>query len=171
MLAARHGLATRTASDMHAALPAEVQETSAEIERLTAELTAVLRREPRTMSPARGRHAAKDGLSYEAPGLPDSAIEPASEQFLWQALQAEPAREAPGAGHEAILQDGAVPANTLEWLQKARRERRWKAAQRAGAWAVTVAVGTSLVAAAAYVITGAWPDFSGVLSGAFSRLL
>lgn len=58
----------------------------------------------------------------------------------------------------------------LDWLKKARRERRWRMAQRAGAWAVTVAVGGTLVAVAAYVIMGDLPDLSGVVSSTFSRL-
>jgi hypothetical protein len=147
-----------------------VQGSSAEIERLTAELTAVLKRAPRSGNPLRGKQSPRDRQTSAIPEASDTTSATDEPQFSWRALQEEPRRQPSGSEGPADVESGVVHSSMLDWLKKARRERRWRMAQRAGAWAVTVAVGGTLVAVAAYVIMGDLPNLSGVVSSTFSRL-
>lgn len=68
------------------------------------------------------------------------------------------------------LKQGVVPASTLQWLNKSKRERRWQRARRAAAWIVTIVIVGAIIATATYLLTGQAPDLPALVSWAISRI-
>jgi hypothetical protein len=113
--------------------------------RLAAELAELLGRRQREFGEA---------ARAAAPLVTLGPSEP-SRGFAWQP---EAGKAVEDAGEDADipsdLRQGAVPASTVAWLAKARSDRRSARAHRAGAWLVTLLVGGTIIAGAAYLLNG-----------------
>ena len=146
-----------------------IEAISEEELRLAAELAEVMSRKLPAYDASSARAAAPAMVTaLDAPDHDGS--------FAWQpndgdaVLVSADGESFDDASNEADLAQGVVPASTLQWLRKAKSERRWAAAQQAGAWAVTFVIGGVIIASAAYLLTGQVPNLPALVSAAISRV-
>jgi hypothetical protein len=97
-------------------------------------------------------HSEADGAQ---PVVWDSA--PGSDKngdFEWQQHTADGAVE-------TVRETGDV---SMQWVDKARNDKRRRKRRNALGWAATVLIGAGILSAAAYALTGWRPDLSGLLA-------
>lgn len=128
---------------------------------LAAELEQILKIKPVLHPPAKpandsggtdaDRHA--EGAGHLLSG---DAMNDTSEGFEWQQHDQN--------GEPADTASSNSPAASLQWISKARADKRRRMMRNTAGWAVSLVVGGVILGGAAYFLTGWKPDFTGLLA-------
>ncbi len=127
--------------------------------RLVAELAEVMR--PSGLS---------NRIAAEVPSVTRYGSPEPSADFAWQP-EGEDQQQTGAIESDDELTEGVVSPSTLQWLTKAKRQRRKAKARSAAAWAITLFIGAAIIAGAAYILTGQALDLPALVSAAMSTLL
>jgi hypothetical protein len=154
-----------------------IEEISAEEKRLAALLAEVLDRRPQ------GRLASADIAGADVAGSDTptglaSAEPDDADGFRWRpeiaavaAATASQPRKRDRSLDDSDPGDNLPLMSTRQWLERARRTKRWNMARRLGAWALTAAVGGGIIAVAAYLVTGRTLDLAALIAAGAARIL
>lgn len=162
----RHQAARSTATEETAVRPAPLRRDTGiwsadENEReLAAALEKVLALKPVARIPnavfVRGSKDANHNDEFQRPIGEDPADSDDDQNlgFSWQ-QHAEDGEPAPGAARNDT---------SLQWLNKARSDRRRRMARNVMGWTISLAAGVGMLLGAAYFLIGWRPDFAGLMA-------